>query len=212
MKSTKEHVALKQGKSNHQNGATSSPPSQSATSLTKSTQHSNELTYTQHTASELSYLLPPLEMSIEEQRALGYMTLRDDYEREYQNDAEAVLSNLVINNNQLVYLSEQMSSKSNLNETINHETQAHDDEELCDFQMKLQLIKSYRERLIERERLRKIARQYGLLNNATSLINTYNKKMNVTFVHQTNQPSMYNSLLADGRRRKRAELNDREMT
>jgi len=158
-------------------------------------------------------LLPPLEMSIEEQRALGYMTLRDDYEREYKNDAEAILSNLVINNNQLVYLSEQLSnSKSNQNETTSYETHAHDDEELCDFQMKLQLIKSYRERLIERERLRKIARQYGLLNNATSLINTYNKKMNVTFVHQANLPTMHNSFLADGRRRKRAELNDREMT
>lgn len=151
-------------------------------------------------------------MSIEEQRALGYMTLRDDYEREYKNDAEAILSNLVINNNQLVYLSEQLSSKSNQNEVMNHETHAHDDEELCDFQMKLQLIKSYRECLIERERLRKIARQYGLLNNATSLINTHNKKMNVTFVHQANLPTMHNSFLADGRRRKRAELNDREMT
>jgi hypothetical protein len=29
----------------------------------------------------LTILLPPIEMSIEEQRALGYMSLRDDFER-----------------------------------------------------------------------------------------------------------------------------------
>ena len=43
-------------------------------------------------------LLPPLEMSLDEQRVLGYMPLRDDFEREYKNDAETLLSNLSISN------------------------------------------------------------------------------------------------------------------
>ena len=51
-------------------------------------------------------LLPPIEMSPEEQRALGYMPLRDDFEREYKNDGEQLLSNLNIANNQLLLLSE----------------------------------------------------------------------------------------------------------
>lgn len=31
--------------------------------------------------SDITVLLPPIEMSVEEQRALGYMPLRDDFER-----------------------------------------------------------------------------------------------------------------------------------
>jgi hypothetical protein len=49
-------------------------------------------------------LLPPLEMSLDEQRVLGYMPLRDDFEREYKNDAETLLSNLSISNQQIVFL------------------------------------------------------------------------------------------------------------
>ena len=43
-------------------------------------------------------------MSNEEQRALGYMPLRDDFEREYKNNAESLLSNLTIANNQISLL------------------------------------------------------------------------------------------------------------
>ena len=49
-------------------------------------------------------LLPPLEMSLDEQRVLGYMPLRDDFEREYKNDAETLLSNLSISNQQIIFL------------------------------------------------------------------------------------------------------------
>ena len=49
-------------------------------------------------------LLPPLEMSLDEQRVLGYMPLRDDFEREYKNDAETLLSNLSIRNKQIIFL------------------------------------------------------------------------------------------------------------
>lgn len=54
-------------------------------------------------------LLPPIEMSLEEQRALGYMPLRDDFEREYKNDGEQLLSNLNIANNQLALLNENIN-------------------------------------------------------------------------------------------------------
>ena len=57
-------------------------------------------------------LLPPLEMAIEEQRVLGYMPLRDDFEREYKNDAETLLSNLSIANNQIVYLNSTLAKAS----------------------------------------------------------------------------------------------------
>ena len=94
--------------------------------------------------SEITILLPPIEMSPEEQRALGYMPLRDDFEREYKNDAETLLSNLVM-------------------------SPTEDDE--TDVEIKLTLIKMYRQCLAERQRLKKIARQYGLINNASALIN-----------------------------------------
>jgi transcriptional adapter 2-beta len=94
--------------------------------------------------SEITILLPPIEMSLEEQRALGYMPLRDDFEREYKNDAETLLSNLVMS--------------------------ATEDDE-TDVEVKLTLIKMYRQCLAERQRLKKIARQYGLINNASALIN-----------------------------------------
>ena len=95
--------------------------------------------------SEITVLLPPLEISAEEQRALGYMPLRDDFEREYKNDAETLLSNLTINN---------------------------DDDE-TDIDVKVALIKMYRAILLDRQRLKKIAREYGLINNASALINKH---------------------------------------
>ena len=46
----------------------------------------------------------------------------------------------------------------------------------------------YRECLIERQRFKKIAREYGLINNATALINSHNRVLN-------NQTMYYNSSL-----------------
>lgn len=111
-------------------------------------QHHNQERFNFHVDqskdSEITILLPPIEMSLEEQRALGYMPLRDDFEREYKNDAEALISNLAM-------------------------SAAEDDD--TDLEIKLALIKMYRECLFERQRLKKIARQYGLINNASALIN-----------------------------------------
>lgn len=104
-------------------------------------------------------------MSMEEQRALGYMPLRDDFEREFKNDAECLVSNLAISNNQISYLFKEELSKL--------------DDDQVDFDLKLTLIKIYRECLIERQRYKKIAREYGLINNASALINTINKTSNL---------------------------------
>ncbi|WAR18889.1 TAD2B-like protein [Mya arenaria] len=39
----------------------------------------------------------PVDLSLPEQHALGYMPLRDDFEREYDNDAETLVSSLMVN-------------------------------------------------------------------------------------------------------------------
>ena len=57
-----------------------------------------------------------------------------------------------------------------------------------DFYLKLSLIKMYRECLWERVRFKKIARDYGLINNATALINSHARVM-------TNHTMYYNSSL-----------------
>lgn len=112
-------------------------------------------------------------MSVEEQRALGYMPLRDDFEREHKNYAEAMLSALSVTNNQVVFMSKDH----------HHHQQHHNhhggepNEDLVDYELKLTLIKMYREVLIERQRMKKIAREYGLINNASALINNYNNSL-----------------------------------
>lgn len=115
--------------------------------------------------------LPPIEMSSEEQRALGYMPLRDDFEREYKNHAETLLSNLSLANNQVVFLGKDP------NQMPPSLIQGEPNEDLVDFDLKLTLIKMYRECLIERQRFKKIAREYGLINNASALINNYNHSL-----------------------------------
>ena len=125
-------------------------------------------------------LLPPLEMSIDEQRVLGYMPLRDDFEREYKNDAETLLSNLSIANQQLIFLNNTHNILNNFN--------GGDDTDAIDFYLKLTLIKMYRECLCERGRFKKIARDYGLINNATALINSHARVM-------SNHTMYYNSSL-----------------
>jgi len=40
--------------------------------------------------------LPPLNLSVPEARELGFLPLRDDFEREWDNDAESVLSSAII--------------------------------------------------------------------------------------------------------------------
>lgn len=109
-------------------------------------------------------------MSLEEQRALGYMPLRDDFEREYKNHAEAMLSGLSVSNNQVVFMSKDHHHHPVMNG-------GEPNEDLVDYELKLTLIKMYREVLIERQRMKKIAREYGLINNASALINNYNNSL-----------------------------------
>ncbi|XP_046352119.1 transcriptional adapter 2-beta-like [Haliotis rufescens] len=84
--------------------------------------------------------VPPLDLSIQEQQELGYMPFRDDFEREFDNDAETLVSGLSIN---------------------------HDDDDL-DIEIKLCQVDKYRLRIRERERRKKLARDYGLITSAAS--------------------------------------------
>ncbi|XP_023212956.1 transcriptional adapter 2-beta-like [Centruroides sculpturatus] len=91
----------------------------------------------------LSIPLPPLELTTQEQQELGYLPNRDDFEKEYDNEAESLTSNLVINN---------------------------DDDEV-DTALKLALISIYTTRLEERLKRKKIAREFGLVNQFFSSSN-----------------------------------------
>lgn len=82
--------------------------------------------------------LPPLDITAEECVQLGYMPLRDDYEKEYDNDAESLASPLSI-----------------------HPTE---DDEL-DIALKLAQVDMYTRRLRERARRKRVGRDYQLVAN-----------------------------------------------
>ncbi|XP_066916702.1 transcriptional adapter 2-beta-like isoform X2 [Clytia hemisphaerica] len=90
-------------------------------------------------------LLKPMEsldLPVAEQQELGYMMFRDDFEREYDNDAENLIKTLVC---------------------------SRDDDEL-ETALKLQLADMYWRVLHERSRWKKIARDYGLITSKHRLI------------------------------------------
>ncbi|RUS80988.1 hypothetical protein EGW08_011263 [Elysia chlorotica] len=82
----------------------------------------------------LTLAITPLDIGSQQQQELGYMPLRDDFEREHDNEAETLVSSLCIN---------------------------PDDDEL-DTAIKLAQVSKYRLRLQERERRKRLAREYGL--------------------------------------------------
>lgn len=82
---------------------------------------------------------PTVDLSASEQKDLGYMMFRGDFEREYDNEAESVISSLAIN---------------------------YDDEEM-DILFKLSQVDRYRYRLSDREQRKVLAREFGLLSSAT---------------------------------------------
>ncbi|XP_060582082.1 transcriptional adapter 2-beta-like isoform X2 [Ruditapes philippinarum] len=86
----------------------------------------------------ISTPISPIELSIQEQHALGYMPLRDDFEREHDNEAETLVSSLMIN---------------------------YDDDDL-DIAVKLAQVERYRLRLKERDRRKQFAREHGLITSA----------------------------------------------
>ncbi|XP_056156665.1 transcriptional adapter 2-beta isoform X2 [Lampris incognitus] len=79
--------------------------------------------------------LPPLDITLAEQQQLGYMPLRDDYEIEYDQDAEKLISGLSVN---------------------------YDDEDV-DIEMKRAHVDMYVRKLRERQRRKNIARDYNLV-------------------------------------------------
>ncbi|XP_029382550.1 transcriptional adapter 2-beta isoform X2 [Echeneis naucrates] len=79
--------------------------------------------------------LPPLDISLAEQQQLGYMPLRDDYEIEYDQDAEKLISGLSVN---------------------------YDDEDV-EIEMKRAHVDMYVRKLRERQRRKNIARDYNLV-------------------------------------------------
>lgn len=79
--------------------------------------------------------LPPLDIALAEQQQLGYMPLRDDYEIEYDQDAEKLISGLSVN---------------------------YDDEDV-EIELKRAHVDMYVRKLRERQRRKNIARDYGLV-------------------------------------------------
>lgn len=79
---------------------------------------------------------PTQDLSINDQLEMGYMPNRDDFEKEYDNDAENLISQLAL----------------------------CEDEDPTDREAKMALIDSYARRLAERVRRKKIAREHNLLN------------------------------------------------
>ncbi|KAG2465455.1 TAD2B protein, partial [Polypterus senegalus] len=79
--------------------------------------------------------LPPLDISVAEQQQLGYMPLRDDYEIEYDQDAETLISGLSVN---------------------------YDDDDV-EIEMKRAHVDMYVRKLKERQRRKTIARDYNLV-------------------------------------------------
>ncbi|XP_046402843.1 transcriptional adapter 2-beta isoform X2 [Ischnura elegans] len=80
--------------------------------------------------------LPPLDVTQEEATQLGYMPQRDDFDREFDNDAESLVSTLFIN-------------------TV-------EDDDL-DVALKLAHVDMYTRRLRERARRKRLARDYQLV-------------------------------------------------
>nr|CAG4641657.1 EOG090X058A [Eurycercus lamellatus] len=80
--------------------------------------------------------LPPLAIQPEETLELGYMPQRDDFEREHDNEAEAIVSHLAMN---------------------------HDDEDI-DLALKLAQVDMYTRRLRERARRKRVARDFQLVS------------------------------------------------
>ncbi|KAJ7365349.1 Transcriptional adapter 2-beta [Desmophyllum pertusum] len=102
-----------------------------------------------HTSPDQEVLSPtllrppePVEMNVTEQQELGYMPLRDDFEKEYDNEAETLVSGLQF---------------------------SYDDEDV-EVDLKLGIIDMYLRRLNERQHRKNIARQHGLIASKHRII------------------------------------------
>lgn len=86
----------------------------------------------------LSIGAPIIDLTPQEQREFGYLPLRDDFEIEYDNDAEKTVSDLTLN--------------------------YHEDDE-TDSDVKLIQIEAFRERLEEREKRKHVARVHTIISS-----------------------------------------------
>lgn len=88
----------------------------------------------------MSTIVPPADLAPHEQKALGYMPLRDDYEREFNNVAESSISSL------------------------RHEVE---DDEL-DMEFKAAFVDMYRQNIRDRFKMHKIAKNHGVVTSVFS--------------------------------------------
>ncbi|CAB3983063.1 Transcriptional adapter 2-beta [Paramuricea clavata] len=103
---------------------------------------------TDHTTTSTGELSPTLthppetlDMTLSEQQDLGYLPFRDDFDKEHDNDAETLISNI---------------------------QNSHEDDEL-DSAFKHALVDMYIERLKERQHRKTIARDHGLITSKHKL-------------------------------------------
>lgn len=92
-------------------------------------------------AGECFDLFCPVSLTVQEQQELGYMALRDDFEREFDNEAELCLCDVSINYNDTP----------------------------VDTAFKLFQVDTYRQRLKERKNRKTIAKDYEIFHNSTSI-------------------------------------------
>jgi transcriptional adapter 2-beta len=104
--------------------------------------------------SHSSYLVPPeppsftpVALEPSEQQELAYAPLRDDFEKEFDNDAEKIISNISV----------------------------HNDEEPIERDLKLAHIDMYNRKIAERERRKSFARNHSLIGGKMRLNNIKRK-------------------------------------
>lgn len=122
------------------------PPRQRRSSSSSSTSECYTPNLTDQTTSadhgplspDLTSKLPPLDITPEEAQQLGYMPQRDDFERDYNHEAESLVSSLFLN-------------------------PAEDDD--LDIALKLAHVDMYTNNLRERARRKRVVRDYQLVSN-----------------------------------------------
>ncbi len=78
-------------------------------------------------------------------------------------------------------------------------TLSNDDDE-TDIDVKISLTKVYREILFDRQRLKNIAREYGLINNASALINKHKNSLNIESINKKVELAVTNDVIKKRRR------------
>ncbi|EZA47770.1 transcriptional adapter 2B isoform X2 [Ooceraea biroi] len=86
---------------------------------------------------DLTYRLPPLDITQEEAAQLGYMPQRDDFERDYNHEAESLVSSLFLD---------------------------PDEDDNLDIALKLAQVDMYTNHLRERARRKRVVRDYQLVS------------------------------------------------